>query len=378
MRRAPSDKLIDQIYDAAIEPQLWNRVLIEIADMLGSTSGVLCWTDQSFHSVSYFGRLDYEFNERHGFPIISESPWPPAVLRQPLGQIVMSDAIMPLTESRRTRWYREVITPQDVEHALLMHLDAQNGVEYTLTVQRSARKGSYTKAEAKVLQPLVPHLRRALRIGARPHAYHALARDQQELLDLLHIGIILIDKFGTARCVNRAAQEMVAKSEGLTLRNATVSASEHSAAAELAGLIAATASGGTGGTLALHRHSAVPLVVLVCPLRGTIRYKIGRLGEPQAAVALFIKDPALGNDAALIDVLMQFYGLTSAETRIATMLAAGCGTVGTSRHLSLSENTVKTHAKRIYEKMGLKNQGELAQLFGRLAVPISPGGFAKG
>jgi DNA-binding CsgD family transcriptional regulator len=54
------------------------------------------------------------------------------------------------------------------------------------------------------------------------------------------------------------------------------------------------------------------------------------------------------------------------------MLAAGCGTVGTSRHLAISENTVKTHAKHIYEKMGLKSQGELAKLFGRLAVPISP------
>jgi hypothetical protein len=50
------------------------------------------------------------------------------------------------------------------------------------------------------------------------------------------------------------------------------------------------------------------------------------------------------------------YRLTSAETRLATMLAAGC----------------KTHAKRIYEKMGLKSHGEVAQLFGRLAVPISP------
>jgi DNA-binding CsgD family transcriptional regulator len=63
---------------------------------------------------------------------------------------------------------------------------------------------------------------------------------------------------------------------------------------------------------------------------------------------------------------------TPAETHVATMLAAGCGTVGTSRHLAISENTVKTHAKHIYEKMGLKSQGELAKLFGRLAVPISP------
>jgi DNA-binding CsgD family transcriptional regulator len=374
MPRKPLDKLIDQIYDAAVEPQLWNRVLIEIADMLSSASGVLCcYADQSLQSgFHYFGRLDYEFNERHGFPIMSENPWPPAVLRQPVGQIVASDAILPLAESRRTSWYREVITPQDVEHALLMHLDAANRIKGILAVQRSVRKGSCTKEEAKALEPLVPHLRRALRIQAHLHAYQTLARDQQELLDLLNIGIVVIDEFGTARCVNPAAQEMVAKGEGLTLRNATVSASEHSAAAELARLIAATASGGTGGALALQRQdSAVPLMVLVCPLRGTIRNKIGRLGEPRPAVALFIKDPALGDEAQLNDMLMQFYRLTPAETRVATTLAAGCGTTSTSRHLAVSKNTVKTHAKRIYEKMGLKSQGDLARLFGRLAVPVA-------
>ncbi len=362
MPRAPSADLIDLIYDAAVEPRLWDRVLIEIADMLSSTTGILCRTDQSLHGASYFG-LDSEFCERHGVPTV--------VLRLPVGQMVMSDAIMPLAEARRTRWYREAITPQDVEQALLMHLDAQNSVEYVLTVQRSARKGSYTKDEAKLLRPLVPHLRRALRIGARVHAYHALAREQQELLDLLKIGIVLIDAFGRARCVNRAAHEIVAKGQGLTLHNATISASEHGAAAELARLIAATISGGAGGTLALSRQDpAIPLVVLVCPLRGTIRDKLLRLGEPQTAVALFIKDPALAGEARLDDVLMQFYQLTSAETRVATMFAAGFGTVGASQHLAVSENTVKTHAKRIYEKMGLKGHGELVQLFGRLAVPI--------
>jgi DNA-binding NarL/FixJ family response regulator len=115
-------------------------------------------------------------------------------------------------------------------------------------------------------------------------------------------------------------------------------------------------------------------VVLVCPLRGTIRDKISRLGEPGAAVALFVKDPALGDEAQLSDMLMQFYQLTSAETRVATMFAVGFGTVGASQHLAVSENTVKTHAKRIYEKMGLKGHGELVQLFGRLAVPIAQNG----
>ena len=112
-------------------------------------------------------------------------------------------------------------------------------------------------------------------------------------------------------------------------------------------------------------------MVLVCPLRGTIRYKIGPLGEPQPAVALFIKDPALAGETQLNDVLMQFYRLTPAETRVATMLGAGCGMVGASRYLAVSENTVKTHAKRIYEKMGLKTPRRARSAL-RAASPFRP------
>ena len=297
MPRAPYD-LIDQIYDAAIEPQLWDRVLVEIADMLSSARGARSrYTEQRLQGSShYLGHLGV--HRRAG--------------------------------SRPSlRFARRAIILEEREASRL--------------------SGSRShKEEAKALEPLVPHLRRALRIRACLHGYLALARGQQELLDLLHIGIVIIDEFGTARCVNRAAQEMVAKGQGLTLRSGRVSASEHGAPAEFARLIAASRSSGTRRTLALQRQDcAIPLLVLARPLRGAIQDRIGRLGEPQAPMALFIEDPAVGDEAQLKDVLTQFYRLTPAETRVATMLAAGCGTVGTSQHLALSENTVKTHAKRI-------------------------------
>ena len=61
MPRAPSDKLIDQIYDAAIEPQLWDRVLVEIADMLSSVRGARNrYADQRLQGgFNHFGHLAF-------------------------------------------------------------------------------------------------------------------------------------------------------------------------------------------------------------------------------------------------------------------------------------------------------------------------------
>ncbi len=37
----PSDQLLDLIYDAATEPELWRLVMTQIADLTGSQGGVL-------------------------------------------------------------------------------------------------------------------------------------------------------------------------------------------------------------------------------------------------------------------------------------------------------------------------------------------------
>ena len=136
-------------------------------------------------------------------------------------------------------------------------------------------------------------------------------------------------------------------------------------------------AGGAGGTLAIPRadNNGRPCVVRVCPLRGSIRDTL----SGHQSVAVFINCPDAGSEA--LDVsLIEFYRLTPAEARVADILAAGQGVSGTANRLELSENTVKMHAKRAFEKMGVAGQVQLSQLYGRLSAPARaerqrPGGL---
>lgn len=55
-------------------------------------------------------------------------------------------------------------------------------------------------------------------------------------------------------------------------------------------------------------------------------------------------------------------GLTSKENEITTLLSKGKNTAAIAKELCLSENTVKVHVQRIYQKLGVRSRGELLAL----------------
>lgn len=61
-------------------------------------------------------------------------------------------------------------------------------------------------------------------------------------------------------------------------------------------------------------------------------------------------------------VLKDLYGLTAAETRIATGLASGDTLEELSKRLFVSLATIKTHTQHIFQKTGVGRQAELIRL----------------
>lgn len=56
------------------------------------------------------------------------------------------------------------------------------------------------------------------------------------------------------------------------------------------------------------------------------------------------------------------FGLTEAETRVATLIGSGMSLNDIARTLGVSPNTVKTHAARCFAKVGVRSQTALARL----------------
>lgn len=69
--------------------------------------------------------------------------------------------------------------------------------------------------------------------------------------------------------------------------------------------------------------------------------------------------PAVKPYFRVYDLLMQRYDLSPREAEICAMILVGYTTLGISLKLEISTNTVATHRKRAYRKLGIATQNEL-------------------
>jgi DNA-binding CsgD family transcriptional regulator len=76
---------------------------------------------------------------------------------------------------------------------------------------------------------------------------------------------------------------------------------------------------------------------------------------------VFIIDPARTTAIPLARI-MDAYGLTRAEAKVALAAAAGNTIAETARLLTLSPNTIKTHLRKVFAKTSTRRQTELAKL----------------
>ncbi|MDY6949765.1 MAG: helix-turn-helix transcriptional regulator, partial [Pseudomonadota bacterium] len=85
------------------------------------------------------------------------------------------------------------------------------------------------------------------------------------------------------------------------------------------------------------------------------------LGGGQFHYVAFITDPA-ALKLPREERLMQLYGLTQMQARVALAFAGGATYKNVARSLRISEETVRSHVKEIYPKTRVNRQADLVRL----------------
>jgi DNA-binding CsgD family transcriptional regulator len=365
----PSDSLLDLIYDAAIEPELWQSVLTEIADLTNSQGGIIYGVSAAASTVyfEYNGRLDEEcsrvFRERH-----IQNPFNTFMEHLPVGKFVLSDEIIPLSSLRRTLFFDEVLHPQEVAHAAMVPLAAKDDFRLAFNICQSARRGPLGEVEQRLVKDLMPHVCRAVRLAFRIEGYRALLRAEFDVLERLTVGVILLDRRARPMYVNAAARSFAASGGILRLHGAIIATCSPPYSRRLDELIGAAMRGAPAAAMSVPRPSDGHLLtVLVSSVRGRDIDRFADFRMPDAAVLLFIVDPA--NRAGIpVSWMMDGYGLTNAEARVALAASSGLTIPETANRLGVSENTIKTHLRRVFAKTGTSRQSELARLTAALRL----------
>ena len=196
---------------------------------------------------------------------------------------------------------------------------------------------------------------KAMRGGTSNTRYHTerfgLERAALATLGKLSRGVFLLDPDGVVVFANRAAEAMVARHDGLTLRKFRLKFSCEKSQAALESFLAAADQ--ASESLVLCTRGATTS----CPYRVLVSWL-----DHGAGYSVFVYEPNGGQKPLPISMLKRLYRLTTAEANLANELFAGKTLAEAAGARDISINTAKYTLKSIFSKCEVRSRAELLLL----------------
>lgn len=359
--------LIGEIYDSALDPERWSSTLNHLSAEFGGNGAAL--SDKDFREnrptfiiqTGFCDEIVKLYTEHYvktdlRFEIAKDLP---------TGAILHEGMFITEAEMDRHEYYQDFLAPFDFRYHLGGALVNSDDVLSVIAIQRSPRAGDFDTSDAKRLELLLPHLRRALLIQRRIDSLQRRERMLVEVLDRLPTGVVVLDGQAKPVVMNRVAQAIVASGDGIRSLADGLAACRPTETAALQKLIAEAISAvagsmGANDSILLARPSGKrSLVVSVTPAGSTLSSELALAGPH---VLVFISDPEARPRVTLSPAFLQFYALTRAEGRLVEALVNGATPENAQVLFGISMPTVRKHLQAIFGKTGVNRQTDLVRL----------------
>ncbi len=373
------DLLTESIYDAAIEPAGWERVMTMLKEGFSSGAEALYFLDYERRAVRPVHVRGVEDRYLRTFDecfYAADNPFTRApALHRPGLVRTDQDILSYLGDSkllRKSQYYNEWLQPQDFGHTIGTTLLAERGIILNFTLLRSAHIGAFDPGEIQVFTRLCRHLQRAFRIAMRLETLDANRSMALDTLDHLRFGVAFVALGGELLHCNSVAEALIRTGDGLTVRNGRIAAVDPSAqrnlGAMLRRLVHDGGSCGRAASLTVRRRGARPLTVSAV----RVPSRVPGFVPAKPAILLMIAEP----DAVApseFDRIGRSYRFTPAESRLAQALLAGGGLRRAAEESGMTYETARWYLKILFQKTGTSRQAELvARLLRDLVVPWKP------
>lgn len=360
-------EIIDSFYEAAVRPELWRSILHQMSMIVGAEGALLLghpistvgaiWSEGVDETVDFGARNGwYARNARlmRGVPVLAEAP----------GQFVTESTLFSREELDRLPFNAEFVNRMGFRWFAGGILSADNGHLIALSIERRTRKEPFSTAELAMLRSILPHMQRAGRLSL--NLALARASGMLDAFEQMGCGALLLDLAGRVVRANAKAEGLF--DESLGLAQGKLVAKDRASNAELQRLatnvIAPLPAHAVAacGAVRLQRAKGSPLVVYAAPI-------VGSAGDifQQAKAIMMLIDPD-SEHAASQEILVQAFGLTRAEGRLAALVGAGKSPREAAAKLGITEETARTALKRVFAKVGVSRQSELVALLSKLTL----------
>ena len=376
-RRANFDELVGHIYDSALDPANWHRAMEGVADALGGSKAVLFHYDLESGESALLAtpRIDPALWKPFEDYYSKVDPWKAALTKLPAGRPYFSQELAADAELIRTEIYNDLFAPHGIFHALGGFSLRTRNHAVTAGVLRPRGKPPFDDDDKRFFTGLYPHIARAAQLHFNFQGVRGALDAADDLIDRLPVGAILLDAAGRVVRMNRAAEEIVAGNDGLTVVRGRPVAALAPETAELdrlignAGLTGQGSGRHPGGAMAISRPSMRrPLSVLVSPLRANGGGLPFDFGYRRPACVVLVSDPERRHTPPA-DIVARLHGFTASEARLAVALLEHRSLKQAADHAGLTAGTARQYLKHLFHKTDTASQSELIKLL--LSGPAS-------
>src|SRR5882672_7924690 len=358
--------LIEEIYDAALEPALWNDVVVSINDFVGGQACGIFSKDSSCQSglTHYYCGADPHYIRHYSE---THARFDPLTTLPPLGKVVSIPDLVDYDEYRGGRFYQE-LRPQgcvDVANVVLEQSSRNCAVRLTVLSDERMIDGEMRWRIAQI----VPHVQRALLINRTIDLRDSEAATFAATLDGLSAGIFLVDADCRLVHANAAGHDMLSADGVLSSFGGQLVARDMKSNRTLREVFAdnRNALDAKGTALTLTARDGERYVMHRLPLTSAARTRIGM--TYRAVAALFVRKVAL--DSPCGELVARAFELTPAELRVLLAIVEVGGVPETALALGVAETTVKTHLHRVFFKTGSSRQADLVKLAAAFSSPLA-------
>ena len=356
-------------YEAALEPRLWPQVAADASRAFEAPHITVGVVDRGGNEVTRVGTQGVGELNLAGYLTPETNPGLAFCALTPPTTVELREARVSDSDLERSLFYQELMRPYDLWHVAIMNAHRDDAVFAPMGFLRTRRQRPFGEEELRSLRALAPHLNRALRVTLRLREMEARAAALADMTDRALVALALTDASGRLAEANSLARTILAEGDGLLTRDGVLRAARGEDCIRLARLIEEAAGARVmpmSGVMQVSRPSGRrPLSLVVSPTRAAAS-PFGR----SHAVTIAFADPERAPEAD-VNLLARLYGFTAREASVAALLAQGRSPNETADELAMTDNTVRTHIRHAFDKLGVERLTDLVRLLMQGPGPLA-------
>lgn len=284
---------------------------------------------------------------------------------------VLSDAdLISSARFEKTDYYNDFLIPRGLRHWLCGVVSCTDNKVFYIEFLRATRQGEFDDNARKNLKKMLCHIQLAMnnhwRLRRKEDLCHALRR----VADQTTRAIFLVDRQATLLHGNHASMKLLHEFDGLQLRDGRLGSSlpmHDRALLEAIRQVADSRELGSDPNVNVTLPGSDPDISAIVQVHYAGDISNADNGHPCSTAVVSTRSPIRQHDPETC-LFAEVYSLTPAQSRLSALVYCGYSLHDAARHLSVSENTLRSHLKQIYSKTNTHGQMEMVHLHARTCV----------